>query len=70
MADEAVIRSLLERDGVARAVNTLFTATDVRGGQRVRSCLRLEDGAWKIGAFRFALRFVDGNARLESEPGA
>ncbi len=32
--------------------------------------LRLEDGGWKIDSFRFKLKFVDGNARLETEPGA
>ncbi len=155
MGDEAAVRDLLERDRVAQVINTLFTATDAREWQRVRSCftpvvtfdmtslaggeaqrlspeqiasgwetglapieavhhqtgnlsvactggeadascygiayhyrrtrsgrntrvfvgsydfhLRLENAAWKIDSFRFNLKFVDGNAGLESEPGA
>jgi hypothetical protein len=155
MSDDEAVRDLLERERVGRVVNTLFTATDARDWQRVRSCfaplvafdmtslaggeaqrlspeqiasgwetglapiesvhhqtgnlsvsctsteaeascyavayhyrrtrsgrntrvfvgsydlhLRLQDGAWKIDSFRFNLKFVDGNARLETEPGA
>jgi len=29
--------------------------------------LRRQDGAWKISAFKFNLKFIDGNLKLEQE---
>lgn len=39
MADEAGVRSLIERDRVSEVINTLFVATDARDWACVRSCL-------------------------------
>jgi hypothetical protein len=38
MADDAVVRGLIERDRIAEVINTLFVATDAREWARVRDC--------------------------------
>ncbi len=38
MAEDAAVRSLVERDRVAEVINTLFVATDARDWARVRRC--------------------------------
>ncbi len=39
MADDALVRSLVERNRIGEVINTLFVATDARDWTRVRGCL-------------------------------
>ena len=39
MAEDALVRALLERNRVAEVINTLFIATDARDWPRVTNCL-------------------------------